>query len=290
MRVIVSLTTVPSRMKYIAKTLASINMQDPKPDEIYLCIPYISQCEDSEYQIPLEINNYCNIVRCQDYGPITKLIGVLPIETDPNTIIITMDDDVIYPEGTVQKLLARHSLNFGSAIGSAGYKIGSFPFYYSEIKNQHDRNNHAYSFIVPPDGELVDVLDSSPGILYLRKFFPSAEHLDRLLRYSILTDDTIKNDNLVISAYLSKVGVPRMVFKMPRITEIKDENEDTFGRRSARICSAIKAYRALCKGGLFVKCVKYNRTRTITYPIIVGFVILIVCTSLLATRQKISQE
>ena len=43
----------------------------------------------------------------QDYGPATKLLGALMIETDPSTIIITVDDDISYDKSLV-KTLATH--------------------------------------------------------------------------------------------------------------------------------------------------------------------------------------
>jgi hypothetical protein len=53
----------------------------------------------------------------EDWGPASKLMGALLLETHPDTIIITLDDDVVYHKDTV-KWLATHmqhgiALSFG---------------------------------------------------------------------------------------------------------------------------------------------------------------------------------
>jgi len=52
-----------------------------------------------------------------DWGPATKLIGALLLEKDPSTVIITLDDDMVYNRDTV-KWLSTHmqpdiALSFG---------------------------------------------------------------------------------------------------------------------------------------------------------------------------------
>jgi hypothetical protein len=44
--------------------------------------------------------------RCQDVGPLTKLLPAVLAEEkgDPDTIIITVDDDQVYPPDTVKYL------------------------------------------------------------------------------------------------------------------------------------------------------------------------------------------
>ena len=69
---------------------------------IYACIPYTSK-KYGDYKIPggWDFPSNVKIVRCKDYGPITKLIGCLEWETDPDTMIITIDDDQEYNKDIV---------------------------------------------------------------------------------------------------------------------------------------------------------------------------------------------
>jgi len=47
-------------------------------------------------------------------GPATKLIPALRAESDPETILITIDDDVFYPPSLVQELVDARSHPFPS--------------------------------------------------------------------------------------------------------------------------------------------------------------------------------
>nr|QBK87292.1 MAG: glycosyltransferase [Marseillevirus LCMAC201] len=275
MRVVGSLSTIPSRITGIEKTLVSLSNQSYKLDAVYLNVPYTSQREDTEYQIPSVLTNYCHIVRGQDYGPITKIIGALLQEDDPETIIITFDDDKVYPEGLVDKLLSKHRSNPETAIGSAGFKIGTFPFYMSTVHNEHEHNKKWYTFDVASDGEAVDVLRGAPGVLYVRKFFPDLDHLDKLLRHSIENSVMFRNDDIVISGLLSQRGIERRVYKMPHVEESGNDSNGLSDSCSEYFFSLIKALYHARKEGMFKNQVDYCRSKTMTCPIIMVLVVIV---------------
>ena len=281
MRVVGSLTTIPSRIGQIEKTLASISNQSYKLDAVYLNIPYTSQREDTDYLIPDTVTEYCHVIRCQDYGPITKLVGALLSEQDSDTVIITFDDDKIYPEELVGKLVSKHRIDNDCAIGSAGFKIGTFPFYMSLSYNENEHNKRWYTFNVDSSGESVDVLLGSPGVLYLRSFFPELDHIAKLLRYPTKDDIFYRNDNVVISGFLSQRGIKRKVYKMPRV----DDSENTLQRsKSDYVFSLIKAIHRARKEEMFKKQVDYTRSKTVTYPVLVVLGIIILFSILFSIR------
>lgn len=107
-RVVISLTTTPYRIDRIRETLDSLLNQSIPADQIYLNIPYVLQRDNISYAIPEWLQNYPGITikRVEDFGPITKLLPTLEQEIDPNTIIITVDDDVWYPRHVVRDLVA----------------------------------------------------------------------------------------------------------------------------------------------------------------------------------------
>jgi len=286
MRVVVSLTTVPSRVSHINITLNSIQRQSYKPDDVYVCIPFKSQSESLDYKIPANLNDEFNIIRCQDYGPITKLVGVLPLETDPDTVIITVDDDVVYPEGMIEKMISKHREYTKCAIGSAGFKFGGFPFYYSSVNNRHENNNQVYSFNIPPEGEPVDVFFSSPGILYKREFFPSQDRLDKILRFTTENDDLQRNDTLTLCGYLSKRGIQRRVFKLPQITDTKTKQPGLSKNKINAFFSLLRAIRKAKQLEFFQEHAPFSRTKTMTYPAVIGTVIIIVLIALLSTKSS----
>lgn len=286
MRVVASLTTIPSRIENIEKTLNSIINQSYKLDAIYLNIPYTCQKEDSEYNIPSRLGDNCHIMRCQDYGPITKIVGALISEKDPDTIIITFDDDKIYPEELVKKMLYKHQHNSDCAIGSSGFKIGSFPFYMSKTFNSYHENGGWYCFEPLSTGTPVDVLIGSPGILYVRKFFPAIENIDKLLRHPVHDETLFDNSDIVLSGYLCKQNISRLVFLMPAVRDSGDIPIKSYKNIAEKMLSTIKAIYKVQQKGMFDIHVECKRSNTITFPFIMTITALILFSLMFSTRNK----
>jgi hypothetical protein len=61
--------------------------------------------------------------RCDDFGPLTKLVPTLQQEHDPDTIIITVDDDQVY-EPTLVRHLAWYAEHFpNTAFSPCGWSV-----------------------------------------------------------------------------------------------------------------------------------------------------------------------
>ena len=89
MRVVVSMTTLPSRIGRIKPMVDSIARQSRTPDLWLLHAPLVCLKEDSAYDLP----DWLPMIVAQggvDYGSATKLIPTLRSETDPDTLIITV--------------------------------------------------------------------------------------------------------------------------------------------------------------------------------------------------------
>lgn len=229
MRIVGSLTTIPGRYPKLLRTLDSLLLQDFKLDTIYLCIPKKSKRLNKYYdKLDENITNKCEIVEIEtDYGPCTKLIGGLLMEHDPETIIITFDDDVIYDSKLVRSLVNYSILYPEDAIGSTGILFGNpFPFY-SSISNSNIKWNLINGINLNNDGKFVDVLCGFSGVLYKRKFFPSS--ITNFLSYPLMDDNVYINDDIYISGYIDKFGVKRRVVKdipQPNSKKLKDKQID----------------------------------------------------------------
>lgn len=114
--IVISLTTVPSRARYLSKFLESIEKQTVLPSRIELNIP-------TEYHkrnlgkidkklIPSDLDVY----DCVDYGPATKILPTLKRYSDTDTRIIYCDDDRLYNENWVRNLVSVADRNPTSAI------------------------------------------------------------------------------------------------------------------------------------------------------------------------------
>ncbi len=124
-KVVISLTTIPKRINKLKPTLCSILDQTRRVDEICINVPYTTLKGDI-YNIPDWLKRLKNvrIKRCdKDWGPSTKLIPTL-IREDHKTIIIVVDDDVIYGSKTVENhVQVFYQRNCKDAIISFGSKI-----------------------------------------------------------------------------------------------------------------------------------------------------------------------
>jgi hypothetical protein len=160
-------------------------------------------------------------------GPITKLYGGLLAEQDPDTIIISFDNDMVYPETMVEKLVENHKKYPNSAIGSAGMLLKYGCPFCAICPNE---NNYLYNiskFPVPPQGKRIDSLYGYPGALYLRKFFPEKSLLnEEFFKYALINEATLLNDDIIISGYLSLCKIERRIFpNMPSVDFVKQDGE-----------------------------------------------------------------
>jgi len=104
---IVSLTTFPKRFNVVHLTIESILNQTVKPDQIVL---WLIRDEIEEHGIPEHIKKLTSRgldieVIDENLKPYNKLIFAL--EKYPNSNIITVDDDIIYPGWFISKLLLK---------------------------------------------------------------------------------------------------------------------------------------------------------------------------------------
>lgn len=216
-RVVASYTTLPTRYEVLKQSILTLKEQTRKLDAIYLTIPMRATRLDKEYPpIPDDLAALCTITRSDvDYGPLTKIYGALISEKNPNTIIISCDDDVFFAPNHVETLLSHHKAYPKSAICGTGALIGrGLPFIsiVSTVRPFNEWNGFT-GFEVDSKGRRVDLIFGVASVLYTRGMFPPNESLhSELLQYSLQDQDIFLNDDVLISGYLSKQGIERRVF------------------------------------------------------------------------------
>jgi len=97
-RIVVSLTTIPPRLPKLESVLRALTDQ-PVVDVVCLNLPYTCAKTGTKYDpLPpfLSTMKKLKVQRCEDYGPLTKLLPTLATERDPTTVIIVCDDDMLY--------------------------------------------------------------------------------------------------------------------------------------------------------------------------------------------------
>lgn len=229
-RIVISLTTIPDRMKLLQKCLDSLLRQSVKVDRIYLQVPHttLSGQKYDKKQLENIVGNISldgvpetitiNFVD-QDEGPITKLTPVLDLEPDPKTYIILVDDDIIYHPDLVKTLTDPKYDSF-DAIGLAGRT--------KEFKFASGRSLMDYSEISVTRPTQVWLLETFAGVRMKRALFPerSSDFLQWVHSVDQVESKCIYTDDIVLGLWYSmniSENQPRtrpMVIYAPHIKHI----------------------------------------------------------------------
>ncbi len=209
MRRIVSLTTIATRIAMLEPTLTSLLRQSVAPDEIILWLPrnYRRVGQKPLTEVPgFILESGISVRWCEDLGPFTSLGPNLRRE-DSDTIIVTADDDVLYPEGWFEGLVAASERFPDSALGYRG-----------RIFKDYDdmRYLHTHLFYGSEVPRKIDVISGTWGALYKARFFDDTIFdLDSF-------PDSYHNDDLWISGYLARKRIPIHVLPDPGIEPIME--------------------------------------------------------------------
>lgn len=108
MKVIASLTTLPSRIEFIEPVLMSMLNQSYPPDEIHIQIPRYCVKEDRTYVLPDFLSGHEKVKVFEhpvDYGPATKWLPALKSLWGQGVLLLVMDDDCQYSKDMVRQLI-----------------------------------------------------------------------------------------------------------------------------------------------------------------------------------------
>ena len=104
----VSLSTIPSRINNINDVILSINKQSLRPNKIYLNVPFkykrFPNDIVSEEDLKKIDTENLEIIRCEDFGPGTKILGSLNKVKNFDCVIL-LDDDHIYDMNVCEIML-----------------------------------------------------------------------------------------------------------------------------------------------------------------------------------------
>ena len=129
-KIFVSFTTTSSRINYLKKVINSLLDQSLKPDEIFLFLsdgPYLKDKGVPSRRIPTSLRRrekkgeIC-IAYTKNIGPYRKLIPILKEQYKNKCVIITADDDTIYPYDWVETLY-RSYLNYPQKVAAHRCKL-----------------------------------------------------------------------------------------------------------------------------------------------------------------------
>ena len=217
MKVIVSLTTIPTRLKDekpqgIKLCIDSLINQSYKDYEIHFNVPHKNKYTEEEYVIPTWMNDlpdHFKIFRTTDYGSITKIVPTIERGGDPEDIIIVCDDDLVYHEDMVTEQVKNQSKFEGDcAVGYDGMRLKKGIF--GDIRDHYFTSNKR-------DGE-VRVLQGYKSVSYRRHFFTDELMTDEFMGKSWA-------DDIILSAFMAHRGVKKMVTFHPSDPEFSTLKE-----------------------------------------------------------------
>ena len=189
MRLIVSFTTTPTRIKLIEPMINSILLQSRQPDMFIINLPTEYLKDKTELIIPDFIKNNDKIIvnRCQDVGPATKLLGILDSNINFNNTdyIISVDDDVAYQKDLLKKYFKFICMFKNNVLGLQGFNLINGYIYYT---NKTIKFNH------------VDVLEGYGSVCYPYKFLKK----DILNTIKYYPSYLINSDDIILSNYFNK--------------------------------------------------------------------------------------
>jgi hypothetical protein len=128
--VVISITTLPSRIGKLRPCLDSLLAGEVVPDKILLSLPKLSRRENCPYEIPPFLkppDAFRGVVEVNqveyDCGPGTKVLGALNRVPDP-CYLIAADDDVSYKPRFLAGLLAAQRVDHAASFSYHTYRTG----------------------------------------------------------------------------------------------------------------------------------------------------------------------
>ena len=209
MNTIFTMTTVPERLldpredEGIRPGLKTILDQTFNRAEVHLNVPWAYR------YVPLELPEWLSewqetytqlrVYRTPDFGPITKIYPTILRVQDPDAVLITVDDDLIYMEGIIDAHAEARSRYPDAAIGYAG--IGEV------FDVRFSSPNEMCHFCTSRSRDVrVKIIEGYKTVSYKRGFFD--DDLGRFI-FSHWADD------ISLSAYLGYRGIEKIVLACP---------------------------------------------------------------------------
>lgn len=186
----ISLTSMSSRMSTLSQTLQSLLDQSYENLRINLYLsrePYL--LDEGVTELPQDIldlqaaaGTRLNIQFCPNWGPYRKLLPYLRSNWGKSKLVVTVDDDTIYPQNWLQGMVDAYDV-YRCVIGYRGHRInvrdGRIAPYRSWMRNRIEENP---SLMILPTGK--------DGILYNTAFFPiNVLNISDALRIAPTVDD-----------------------------------------------------------------------------------------------------
>lgn len=207
MKLIATLTTLPSRIAFIEPVLVSILSQSLPPDEVHLQVPAHSLKEDCTYKLPDFLFNHQKVRVVEqdtDYGPATKWLTPLDYLHGQEALLLIMDDDCHYPPNMVAQLYRQYEKNPVRVYCSTGGVLTGKEIRQYKVAEQPQKNALT---VLTENQEMmpVDTVQGFSLVLFSVDLIPAA-----LINQLKQVELAQLADDIVLSGMFEKADVQRM--------------------------------------------------------------------------------
>jgi hypothetical protein len=189
------MSSIPSRLGHLRGVLNSLIDQSIPADRIVLALPAYSRREQRAYPsaADLRLPRGIEVMPCEDFGPVTKLLPALAAE--PGAHLVVVDDDVVYPRDFLRTLLDATRRHPGCALGYRGVRLAP-PQPLVDLE-------HVFATAIA-ESVTVDILFGTWGYLLPPGTLDAAVHprTGEAFRWT---------DDVWVSGQLARAKVPRLV-------------------------------------------------------------------------------
>lgn len=199
MKIIASMTTIPSRIALIEPVIAAALSQTVHIDHVEINVPYKLVKRNEDYELPSWMANMqgLEVHRTEDFGAITKVAPTFMRYRDTeDTFIWSIDDDCVFPPNQLELLMTAHDPDKRRILTRYGGQLnddGSLLHFYGSAQ--------------------VSFFEGFGGVLYPpRCVLPD---FDEFLHLTSQNADCREGDDIVLSMYFNRIGLPIYLHNVP---------------------------------------------------------------------------
>lgn len=218
--IVVSLSTIPSRLAYIGRTIDSLMNQSVKPDEIRLYVPKTYRRFPGQVIEPELVDPRVTLIFVEeDLGPLTKAAYAVEDFKDSDVEILVCDDDMDYEPDWIQLFVDERRARPKDCLVQSGGFVTNF----SDIDRKFCKRPYAkFKGVGYRLRRLISGLQWKPRSPYVSSgyvdigegwagffFQPKGFGAD----FRNIPDEIFLVDDIWISAYLTKINVDIWLIK-----------------------------------------------------------------------------
>jgi len=251
-KIIISLTSFPDRINVVPKVLESLMKQTVKPDEIIL---YLASEQFEERRLPKLVQKArrygVKIEFCKDLKPHKKYYNVM--RSHPNDLIITVDDDVMYPPILIERLYKSYLRHPECVSANRVHRIS-----FNNAGEMLPYNSWKKEFLGRYDTPSMSLIATGiGGVLYPPHSIPAdAFDEEKIEKTCLFADDLwlkvmeVRNNIKVVLASKNKIELP--VIEKTQTNALWTKNVDS-GGNDAQLSKILSLYEKEERGNIINK-------------------------------------